>query len=168
MSLTSIGFQITVTLVDRGGDTSTLRFKTGANVATFADLLTAKTNLVAALADVTSAKIATVNCSELFEDSAIDIGDAGDVSELAIVSARLDTTPIKFSTIKIPAPASALFVEQSGPLFNQVDPASEDLVTYLSLYESTGPLTTSDGERLADAGTPANLKGWRAHRASRG
>jgi len=165
MALTSLGFLATVTLIDNQSDKSTLRYVFGSNVATFADATTAMTTLLTALGAVTKAGIVGYNLAEVFEDSAAT--GAGELSDIAVVSARIAGTPVKWGTLKIPAPEEGIFVEASGPMNKQVDPSDADLVTYLSQFEASAPFTTSDGERLMDMGTPANLKGWRITRASR-
>lgn len=165
MALTSLGYRATVTLVDLQGDKSTLKYNFGSNVATFADATTAMSALLTALAAVTKAAIEGYALAEVFEDSAAT--GAGELSDVAIISARIAGTPVKWGTLKIPAPEETLFAEASGPLNKAVDPADADLVTYLSQFEATAPFTTSDGERLMDMSDPAHLKGWRITRGSR-
>jgi hypothetical protein len=166
MALTSIGYGATVTLQDKGANKSVLRYKFNDSVVDFEAAQSAMTALLVALANVTDAAIMGYGISEIFEDAAA--GYTGEVSTQAVISVRLVATPVKYGTIKIPAPKDTLFVEAEGPLYNDVDPSDSVLVAYLSLFEAGGTLTTSDGESIMDAGTPINIKGQRIHRASRG
>jgi hypothetical protein len=168
MSLVTQGFKLTVTLVDSGGNKSTLRYELTAE--TFADATTDTATILAALNAVTDAVIVSYHLGEVFEEDAVSYAAEGvQVENVASIVARISTGDSleKWTTIRIPAPNIGIFQAATGKLSNQVDAADAALITYLETWESGGEATISDGEVLADASTSGNVYGKRIHRASR-
>lgn len=164
MALTSTGWFLNVTLSDTGGNKSVLKYDlTAADAATAAaDAAT----IIAALDAVTDAAISGYALGEGFEDSAAVYG-LGEVENVAMISARIDSDEVKWATLRIPAPNSGIFKAASGPDWNIVDAADVALVAYANLFATGEQCYLSDGEALDSPGTAGNLVGKRIHRKSR-
>lgn len=165
MALASVGFFLSVTLSDQGGNRSTLRYELSS--ATMAEAVTDAATVLAELGPVTDAAIVGYSVGEKFEEDTSLFG-TGEIENIASVVARIDSAEQKYATVKIPAAADGIFKAASGPDYNVVDAADADLVAYLNLWETTaGVATLSDGETLEDPGTAGNVVGKRIHRGSR-
>jgi len=164
MALVSAGFQLAVTLVDQGKGKSTLRYDlTAADAAAAA---TATAAILAALAAVTDAGIQSYTLGEVFKDAAVGSG-SGQVENLAVITAKIDSVDLKYAVVKIPAPADGIFSAAAGAGYDIVDPADADLVAYLQVWQTGNQAYLSDGETLVSPGTAGNVVGKRAHRASK-
>lgn len=164
MALVSTGWYLNVTLSDQGGNKSVLKYDLTAANAT--DAATDAATILAALAAVTDAAISGYALGEGFEDEAALYG-TGEVENVALVSAKIDTDEVKWATFRIPAPADGIFKASSGPGYNVVDAADTDLVAYANLFATGAECLISDGEALDSPGTAGNLYGKRIHRKSR-
>jgi hypothetical protein len=164
MALASVGFLLTVRLVDQGSNKSTLRYDlTAADAATAAaDAAT----IMAALAAVTDAEIQAYSLAEQFQDGTVESG-SGEVEAIASIVAKIDSAAVKYASVKIPAPNVGIFKAAAGDDFNNVDPADTALVTYLTVFATGNEAYLSDGEALLSPGTAGNVTGKRIHRASR-
>lgn len=164
MALASIGFKGVVTLSDQGGNRAVLRWDlTGADYATaFGEM----SGMITSLNAVTDAQIIHWSVNHVYEEDTTYYG-SGEVENVASISARIDDAEVKYATIRIPAPVDGIFQAATGPLYNVVDPADADLVTYLSHWETGAEALLSDGESLLDVATAGNVTGKRIHRKSR-
>lgn len=164
MALGSTGFYLNVSLSDTGGNKSVLRYD-----LTAADFATAETDaatILAALNAVTDAAVVSYSLGEGFEEDTTYFG-SGEVENVAIISARIDTTEAKEAILRIPAPNVGIFKAASGPDYNIVDAADVALVAYLNLFATGNEALVSDGEALLSPGTAGNVQGKRIHRKSR-
>jgi hypothetical protein len=164
MALQSTGFRLKATLVDQGGNKATREFFLTA--ADYAAAQTAATAILAALASVTQALVRDYHLGEWFEEDT-DVFGSGEIENIASLSARIDSSEIKYATVLIPAPADGLFQEATGPLYNVIDPSDAAVVAYLALWQTGQSATLSDGETLLNPATAGNVSGKRIHRKSR-
>lgn len=164
MALVTKGFELNLVLSDNGGNKSRMEFDL--NSATFAAATTDAAAVISALNAVTDAVIVNYTLAEVFAEDTALYG-AGEIENIASISARIDAAYPKYATIKIPAASIGVFQAASGPLANVVDPADTALATFLSLYIAAGVALISDGESLISPGTAGNVVGKRIHRASR-
>lgn len=165
MALGSSGFFGTVTLVDNGGNTSTLTYDLTA--VTIGAAQTDMGDIVTRLAAVTDGVVKGYSVGERYAESALSLPAGGvQVENTAVISSLISGTVDKYATIRIPAPKATIFVGSSGSAANVVDAADSDLGAYLATFTSGGEATVSDGEVL-DTISAAHTKGKRVHRASR-
>lgn len=164
MALAFIGFELHVTLADKGGNTANLSYMMDS--ADYAALATEAGAVRAALADVTDAAIKGYSLVSRYLDTAFALPIIGEVEARATVVGQIAANPLKKATIHIPAPKDALFVGAPGTTqYNQVDGTNADLLTYLEIWQSVGGVANiSDGEYL-DATSPFDT-GKRTHRHS--
>jgi hypothetical protein len=167
MALASTGFFANVVVVDSGGNKSTLRYKL-TEAAVPADAIADAATLVSALNGVTDGVVLSYTVGEGYEeDSAFFAAEGVQIENVALVVAKIDNAELKYTTLKIPAPTSTIFLAATGPNANIVDPADATLQTYLTQFATGGIATVSDGEALESPGTAGNVKGKRIHRGSR-
>lgn len=144
MALVSVGFEMTVQLVDTSGSSSILTYNlTSADYATaLTDGATLRNRLIA----ITKSQVAKYRIIEVFEEDAFALpADAENVIK-AEVSAYLDGFATKSASFRIPAPIDGLFVSGTGSGYNVVDLADTALIAYASSFEVGGIATISDGE----------------------
>lgn len=170
MALVSEGFYVYVTLVDNGANTSTLSY---ALVTTDeAQALTDASAIVSNLAAVTNAAIKGYTVSRRFIENALALPGAGvQVEDRASVVVQLASSPLKSSTIVIPAPEIDLFLSTDGDGANIIDvgPGNTDLRAYVAMFNDGGAgiCTLSDGETVdASASNTGIKRGVRTHRGS--
>jgi hypothetical protein len=161
-----------VTLADYQGNKATLRFATNktdlADLATDIAELTGAGGLLADLEAVTDAKVVGYSAGVMFAEDGSPYAGAGvNIEEVAEVVAKIDGEPDKYGILRIPAPASGIFLAGPGESANLLDQSDADLQAYLANFESGGLVTMSDGENIADSATVGNWKGKRIFRASR-
>lgn len=165
MALTSQGFFGTVTLIDNGGNTSTLSYDLTA--AAIGDAVTDMGTVVTRLAAVTDAEVKGYTVGQKFAESALSLPAGGvQVENTAVISALISGEVSKYAILKIPAPVAGIFVGSSGAAANLVDANDTDLGTYLGTFTTGGLATVSDGE-VIDTVSAAHVSGKRVHRASR-
>lgn len=164
MALTSQGFVLSVQLVDNGANVTTKEYNLDS--ANYADAVTDAATVLAALDPVTLAVVKSYSIRESYTEDALTLpGVAVQIENKARIVIGIDGEPNKKWTHDIPAPNTSLFIDISGPGANIVDTAEASLVTYMELFEATGPVTVSDGERVE---API-LSGKRVHsRSNRG
>lgn len=164
MALVSNGFVGYVTLIDSGGDSSTLSYQLVA--ADAAAAATAMGTILTALGAVTDAAVKSYSVAEVFVENALTFPLAGThVENRAVVTVQIDGEPLKKSTVVIPAPDVGIFVASVGPNSNVVDIADAALVSYIDIWRTTGALAKlSDGETVQDV--DGIIKGVRTHRKS--
>lgn len=165
MALSSLGYELNVTLVDAGGDQANLRYKMEA--ADWTSLGTDVTTLLGHLNAVTRAVVKGYFVGERFVEDALTLPSTGvNIEERATVICQLAGDPTKKVTINIPAPEDTLFVggPGTGEGYNIIDTTDSALSLYIATWEETGAIANiSDGEYVADGGI---LYGKRTHRQS--
>lgn len=166
MAIVSNGFELNVTLVDSGLDTSTLRYDL--RKTTYADALTDAQVIVGRLSAITRAAVKSYSVVERFSENAMSLPQGVNIEERATIVLLVDSTqPGKTATIGIPAPLGTMFVAQSGAGANDIKPDHEALVEYVSTWRTgaSGLAFISDGETVSAANNGI-LKGKRTHRSS--
>jgi hypothetical protein len=161
LAVTSKGFEAFVTIVDTGGDQSTLSFQLVA--PDMVDALVAMTAILSRLAAVTSATVKSYFVGERYSEDALVLPADAQVEERATIVCNLAGDPLKKTTINITATEDAMFGAAQTTAYNDVDIANAALSTYLSIWQSGGFATISDGELLA---AQAAASGKRTHRHS--
>ena len=182
MALVSEGLFLNVKLADQGGNTAALRLALNPAVTEYVDLETMGgasgaariTAVLADLAAVTKAKIIGYAVGESFAADDGKFGPLGaEVEENAMISSEIDGGLGKFATVRVPAPADTIFINNSapGPRANEVDVVEATIQSWLKRFQATtgaltGDFTISDGESLVDV-TSSTFTGKRIHRGSR-
>lgn len=150
MALLPLGFYLRVTLVDNGGNASTLSYKLRAPDHTGA--VTATAAMLPFIAAASNSVISRYTISQAFEEAAFAYPGAGVENEdKASITVLLDATGAKKANIKIPAPKIAMFQNTIGPGANIVDVTSQIVTDYVSMFTSAGQAYISDGEDAASA-----------------
>ena len=168
MALVSDGWFLNVTLVDSGGNSSTLSYNLVA--ANAADATAGAATVLAELAPITNAVIKSYTLVERFIEDALTLPGAGvNVEERASVVVQLASSPLKRSMVVIPAPAIGIFQGTSGDPLNTIDPTDADLRSYINLFSDSGSgvATISDGELVDNSSANQGIvTGKRTHRRS--
>lgn len=123
------------------------------------DLATAvsdEATIRAALLAVTGLSIESFNITDRYINDAFALPTNADGSQQALVVASLED-PAKEVQMYIPAPAVAVMQGTSGTAATIVDVTSTELNEYLDLFQTTGPCTISDGEKLENIANPASV-----------
>jgi hypothetical protein len=176
MALVSTPITHTFRLLDGGGRTFTLRFKTtGDNFTNSYSLLQNAITLLAALT-----KLTLIGAGFTYQEVEENVvAGAGEGEEKAEINVRLITETPTYApgqtttgTIYIPGPVPGIFAGAEGTdLYDIVDPADADLLAFLALFEAgLGILPSyslSDYQTIADPTTAGNVKGKRIHKGSR-
>lgn len=163
MALVSSGFELNVTLMDSGGNTSTLNYQLVATNPTAA--ATDAATIMTRLGDVTSAVIKRYTISEVFVEDDLVYPATAQVENRANIVCQIDGDVTKTVTVRIPAPVQGIFVSPTGPASNIIDVTDTTLINYIDIWRLTGALATiSDGEYIRDSGSI--LRGFRSHRQS--
>lgn len=144
MALVSVGYEMTVQLVDTSGSSSILSYSlTAPDLATaVTDGATIRNRLIA----ITKSKIAKYRIIEVFEEDAFTLPTNAENVMKAEVSAYLNGFATKSASFRIPAPIDGLFVSATGGGYNVVDLGDAGLISYASTFETGGLATISDGE----------------------
>lgn len=149
MAITSVGFELTVTLVDSSGvNTANKTYELVA--ADAAAAATASATIMAALAGVTDAAIKGYSIAERFaETGTFTLPADAEIENQAMLVGRVDGNPFKKWTTTIPAPKIGIFVSSTGANRNVVDLLDAAVVAYRDLFQAPGNVATiSDGETL--------------------
>lgn len=150
MAYVNQGFTFFYSLVDQGGNTSTLRFD--ALSPDYTQALLDVEIVRNALAALSRASIRSYGITDTFVDDAFSF-PTGNVEneDKASITANIAGLS-KRANIRIPAPVDAMFTTPNGPGFNVVNGSYAPLLTFLDLFTvSGGVLTLSDGEQLDDS-----------------
>lgn len=149
MALTSVGFFLSVQLVDGGDNTSVLRYELTA--ADYATAVTDTAIILAALQAITDAVVRKYSINHVYGEAAFSFPAATvQVENKASITVLLEGNDNKKANIKIPAPVIGLFVDATGGGSNVVDLSDADLVTYFTLFTTGNECLLSDGE-VADS-----------------
>lgn len=165
MALVSDGYELHVTLMDSGLNTSKLSYQLDSIDAAAA--ATDSAAVLTALQAVTQAEVKGYSIAERFiEDNLVIPTQNIHVENIAAVVAQLSSSPLKNVTVKIPAPSPSIFISNNGAGSNTIDTLDTDLQAYIDLWRETGGVASiSDGEYIED-GLSAILRGKRIHRQS--
>lgn len=175
MALTSIGWELAVTLVDNQGNTSTSRYTlfngaTALPPADYTEASAAASALIADLDAVTLAVIKSYSIYERFVEDALTLpGQGVEVEDRAAITVQIEDNPLKRSMLYVPSPIAAMFQATSGPSALDVDVSNTALQNFVANFNNGGAAnaTISDGE-LVDAGAANSgiVKGVRTKRRS--
>jgi len=149
LAQTSLGFRLTVTLVDSSGEnTSNKTYELTSADATAAAADSA--DIMTALLGVTDAAIKGYSIAEVFAETGVfSLPLDAEIENMAILVGRIDGNPFKKATLTIPAPKIGIFVSSTGANRNVVDVNDAAVQAYRALYQSPGNVATlSDGETL--------------------
>lgn len=151
MALVLEGFEITISVVDNGGNKGTYKFVCDpANVPDFETAQTARTAIVTAFDAVTQCTIVGTSLKEIQYEDAIVYPLAGvELEDKASVTYQI-LGKNKKGNFKIPSPIPSMFVGAAGEAANQVDVQNPALTIYAGNFSSTGYFLISDGEKIAD------------------
>lgn len=169
MALTSVGWELVVGLVDRGGKVVNRTFAmtavdtAGDAAAVFTDVGTIITDLLA----VTELKIKSYQVQKKFAEDALTLPTSAEAEaeQVLHLSALIVGDPTKSGTYDIPGPKQALFQAASGPGADLPNFSVPALDGFIEIFNSGGGelATISDGE-FWDSNT---VKGTKAHKYSR-
>lgn len=161
MAITSVGWELAVTLVDSGLNIANKVYELVA--ADAAEAATSAAAILAALDPVTDAAIKGYRIAEVFaETGTFTLPTDAEIEMQALLLMRLDGNPFKKVTHTIPAPNIGIFVSSTGANRNIVDTLDAALLTYRAIWQSPGNVATiSDGETV-----DVLESGHRIHRAS--
>jgi len=164
MALVTQGYEAAVSLVDNGGNVSSLQYNLVS--ADFATAVTDTATVIAALKAVTNCVVLGYAIKEVFLEDAFAYPAAGiEIEDKASITVKLEGAGIQRANLRIPGPKIGIFTAATGGGANIVDVSDADLNTYVGLYKTTGGVATiSDGEKVADT-TPI-LSGRRVSVAS--
>lgn len=165
---------IDITLIDAGGNKSTISLET--DLADMAALNTEHTTndsiigaggIVPDLEAITDATVLSVRMGVGYRETTSLYGAAGsEVERKAVISAKKTGTQER-AIVNIPAPNVGIFLTNQGEDRNTIDGTDAALQAYLENWETTGYLLLSDGETLDDVTVAGNVKGKQVHRGSR-
>lgn len=167
MAIVSVGWEVTINLLDRGSNATSRVYNLDPDVNTYTEAIAAKDQILAALLDVTDLGVTGILVREKFEENAFSVPTAAtaEVSAHAEISGVLNGFTTKRGTIDIPGPKDTLWVASTGPNYNVIDTGNAEVLAYAGLFGVAANIVTiSDGEQFAAA--PA-LVGKRTHTKSR-
>ncbi len=144
MAIVTSYFEITVRLVDEGTNHSTLRFKCQDTL--YADVVTAKTALVAALDAITDCEIQRVKITEVWKNDAFSYPADVETANKLSMTIELEGGEGKKANLKVPGPIDAMFGTSGSAGFNTLNTANAAILTYVALFESGNEFYISDGE----------------------
>jgi hypothetical protein len=159
MALTTTGFWGFVTLVDNGGQQSTLQYqlREAAYLNVPADMLA----IANALAAISNSEVAAYGLSERWEEDTLILpGEVAQNENKASLTVSLVGSNKK-ANIKIPAPVIGMFAGTEGGAANQVNTLYAPLLTYVNYFGTGGKAYISDGEDM-----DVLLSGKRVHAKS--
>jgi len=147
MAMTSAGFELRLTLFDKGANQTSLTYKlTSADAAAAA---TDTATILAALAGVSALTVGKYFLSEVFENDAFTLPSSADAqAEVgASITTFIDNKGSKKANYNIPGPIVAnVFQSTTGDDSNKVKTSSAQVIAYQGLFSVGGPAYISDGE----------------------
>lgn len=144
MAIVADHFEITIKLVDEGANFSTMTFQCRDSL--YADVVTAKTALVAALDAITNCVIQRVSINEVWANDAFAYPSGVETANKLSITAELAGGVGKKANMKIPGPIDAMFGASGTAGFNTLDTSNAAIITYTNLFKSAGDFYISDGE----------------------
>ena len=155
MAFVTAGYRASVTLMDTAGDKTILQYEL--NSATIVAANTDLAAIIGSLGVLSTGVITSYSMQEVYLNDAVTYPALAEIENEAFFSGQIVGRPNRSGNFRIPAPVPAMFVSPTGPNFNVVDMTYADLVTYLNMFDGTGPIRVSDGEYLV----PASVVGKR-------
>ena len=150
MALLPGGFDLRITLVDNGGNASTLSFDLRA--VDHATAVTDTAAIIPIVAAATNSVISRYTISQKWEEDSFAYPVAGVENEdKASITVLLAGAGAKKANIKIPAPKIGMFVAATGPGANQVNVADPIVTNYVGMFLAAGQCYISDGETADSA-----------------
>ncbi len=147
MALVSIGFRLTVSLVDYGNNETTKTYQ-----MTAADYDTAITDvaiIMPALINMTDAAITSYTVAEVYEQDALSLPSVvNPVSVRAVMTAFINDAGSKKADFDVPSPKIGIFQAAIGSGADIVDTADAAVLAYKALFDPAEQLYVSDGESL--------------------
>lgn len=158
MALTATGFELTVSLIDTGGEIANKTYGVRG-----ADYDEATTNAAAFLTDLAAASLCVVTgyrLSTVFANDALVLptSPAARNSMQALITVDIADNPLKHATIVIPGPVADVFVATSGPNSDVVDATQGEVTDLVDNFKAAGTVFISDGE---DVDVNPNIHGIR-------
>jgi len=148
MAWASTGWELTVTLVDRGLNETTKTYPLVAADET--EAIAATTDILAALAGVSAGAQTRYRLGQVYEENAVTLPPASADAQIEVVASIttfIDNEGSKKANYGIPAPIVAnVFISTSGKNSNIVNTASTQIIAYHGLFGVGGVATISDGE----------------------
>jgi len=160
MALVADGYHSSVTLVDQGGQKSTLSFEFNPATVTTLDLaLTAQLALNTDLAGLTKSKISSYSVCERFGEDALTLPtDAQNENKGSISFTK---SGFGLGNLKVPAIADGAFVGTTGAPNNQINLVAAIVTGYTDNFKSGADYVINDGELLVEL-----VRGKRMHSAN--
>jgi hypothetical protein len=139
------GYFLTVTVIDRNEDKSTLEYELRA--ADEAAAITATNTIIVALTNLSQARVIGYNIQKRFYNDTPTIPTAGELQVKARIAFKLENSR-DYETLDVPAPEEAAFMTLTGKGNKIVDVNKAIVTAYTDLFKSTGVAFISDGEAL--------------------
>lgn len=144
MAIVADHFEITVKLVDEGANFTTMTFQ--CQDTTYANVVIAKTALVAALDAVTDCVIQRVSINEVWKNDAFAYPSDVETANKLSMTVELEGGTGKKANLKIPGPIKAMFGASGTAGFNTLDTGNALILTYVAMFENAAEFYISDGE----------------------
>lgn len=139
----SLGWFLTVSLADQGGQISTLEYMLKA--IDYATAQASVTAILAQIGNVTQSSFSSYSLSQRYMEDSLAYPGAAQNEIKATIIVNL-TGGTKKATLNIPAPTNGLFVAATGPNSDVLDTLDADVIAYVALYAVGGSAYISDGE----------------------
>lgn len=146
MAIVTSHFEITVKLVDEGANHSTLTYQ--CQDTAYADVVIAKTALVAALDAITDCVIQRVSINEVWKNDAFAYPSDVETHTKLSATVELEGGIGKKANFKIPGPIDAMFGASGTAGFNTLNTGYAAILTYCAMFENGNEFYISDGEFL--------------------
>lgn len=161
MAVVNLRWEYVVSIMDNSGVPVTRTYEMPfANAADFAAFQASAIALDTLLLLLTDGIISKRSYSLVTVEDAIVLPVSGVENENQMFfSAKIDGDPTDSATQSIPSADPDFFVAPSGPGANVVDISNATVISWLNLFDATGPWTISDGE----AWITSTAKGKRRH-----
>jgi len=164
MAYNTLGFWLTLSLIDKAGKETTTRIQM-AEVA-YADVITDTATVVAAIMAVTDATLKAYTVAEVFDNDAwaYPAGDCS-VADRAILTMKIDGGGNKVATYSVPAPSITIFTGAEGPNRDIVDSGDAAVQALVDVFSDEAEI--SDGEQVLAYSAGGFLGGKRSNRKYR-
>lgn len=150
MAFVSTGFEVTITIIDKGSNITTKTL--GVRGADFDEATTNALAYRVALTNVMASVITGFRVSEVYAEDTLVLptGDTAINSMQAILSGLIEGDPLKRATWTIPGPLPLVFNSTTaGENYDIVNPANSFVLALTNQYKAAGSVFISDGEDLA-------------------
>lgn len=163
MAIVQLKWFLEVGIADNSGDITPRRYEMPeASAADYDAFLINVNTLIAALGNMTDGVVANYRVGAQFVQDALTLPASGVENEnQAFFSGKIFGDPTDSATQSVPAAKANIFTAPSGPGANVVDMSDAAVLTWIGLFNQTGPgpWTVSDGEYWVDT----TVKGKRRH-----